>query len=277
MPVNAGVQYQLAEEEYRSANTIEEKLKALEKMYATCPKHKSSERLEQEIKGKISKFKKLLEKEKSKKKSTQKISIKKEGAATIVLVGTVNSGKSTLLNKLTNAKARVAEYEFTTKMPEVGILDYKGIKIQVIEIPAIVENFKNTLNGLMFLSIVRSADLIVLLFKTPKEKELLDKELYNISIRKIIYNNEENFKEIIWNNLDIIKVYTKMPGKKVSYPPVALKKNSCIEDLAEIVHKDFIQKFRFARVWGKSAKFDGQLSGIKHKLEDDDIVELHLK
>lgn len=277
MPVNAGVQYQLAEEDYRSANTIEEKLKALEKMYATCPKHKSSERLEQEIKGKISKFKKLLEKEKSKKKSTQKISIKKEGAATIVLVGTVNSGKSTLLNKLTNAKARVAEYEFTTKMPEVGILDYKGIKIQVIEIPAIVENFKNTLNGLMFLSIVRSADLIVLLFKTPKEKELLDKELYNVSIRKIIYNNEENFKEIIWNNLDIIKVYTKMPGKKVSYPPVALKKNSCIEDLAEIVHKDFIQKFRFARVWGKSAKFKSQQVSLNHRLEDDDIVELHLK
>ena len=47
--------------------------------------------------------------------------------------------------------------------------------------------------------------------------------------------------------------------------------------MAAHVHKDFIRKFRFARIWGKSAKFDGQQVGIEHKLKDDDIVELHLK
>jgi len=47
--------------------------------------------------------------------------------------------------------------------------------------------------------------------------------------------------------------------------------------MAEQVHKDFIKKFRFARIWGKSAKFPGQMCGINHKLKDDDIVELHLK
>ena len=74
-----------------------------------------------------------------------------------------------------------------------------------------------------------------------------------------------------------IKVKTKTPGKKPDYPPVPLKRGSTIKDLAEHVHKDFIKKFKFARVWGKSVKYDNQRCGLNHILKDDDIVELHLK
>ena len=67
MPVNPGIQYQLAEKEYQEANTVTEKLKALHNMMAKCPKHKSSEGLQKEIKEKIAKYKKIAEKEKKSK------------------------------------------------------------------------------------------------------------------------------------------------------------------------------------------------------------------
>ena len=90
------------------------------------------------------------------------------------------------------------------------------------------------------------------------------------------YNIEE-VKEKIWNNLNLIYVYTKTPGKERDYPPIALKKGSTIKDLAFHVHKDFIKKFNFAKVWGKSAKYPGMKCSIKHVLESGDIVELHTK
>ena len=55
------------------------------------------------------------------------------------------------------------------------------------------------------------------------------------------------------------------------------KVNATIKDMAENVHKDFINKFKYARVWGDSAKHDGASVGIDHKLRDNDVVEIHLK
>lgn len=278
MPINAHPEFQKAEQAYASARTSEEKLKALTLMYQTAPKHKSSEKLLANIKTKISKLKKFLEKEKIQRKGKgKKTSIKKEGAATITLVGTTNTGKSTLLKKLTGAKATIAAYKFTTKKPEVGVLDYKGIKLQIIEIPAIVENFRETEQGPTLLNTISQSDLIVILFNNPKEKNMLDRELSEIKIKKLIFDKIENFENKIWKSLDLIKVYTKQPGKKPEYPPLALRKGSVVRDLAIHVHKDFIKNFKYSKIWGKSAKFPGQVCGMNHKLEDEDIVELHMK
>src|SRR3989344_9696404 len=101
MPVNPGIDFQLAKEKYRNAQTTSEKLRALEEMYSTCPSHKGAENLIMEIKSKISKLKEKQEKE-SAKKAGYSISIKKEGAATVALLGVTNSGRSTILNSLTN-------------------------------------------------------------------------------------------------------------------------------------------------------------------------------
>src|SRR3990167_2105013 len=229
MTVNPGVEYQLAEEEFQNASTAEEKLKALQKMWSTVPKHKSSEGLQRQIKQKLSKYKDLLRKEKSFKRGSSSLSIKKEGSATISIIGVPNSGKSTLLKKLTNSNVLIADYPFSTVKPEVGILNYKGILLQIIEIPAITENFEET----------------------------------------------EKVRDKIWNSLGLIKVYTKQPGKKFEYPPLSLKKGDTVRELAERVHKDFVKNFKFARIWGKSAKFEGQRIGIDHKLRDEDIVEFH--
>jgi uncharacterized protein len=75
-----------------------------------------------------------------------------------------------------------------------------------------------------------------------------------------------------------MKIYTKEPGKKPRMDrPLCVKKGSTIRDMAAQIHKDFIRKFRFARVWGKSARFAGQQVGLDHPLEDEDIVEIHLR
>ena len=149
--------------------------------------------------------------------------------------------------------------------------------MQVVEIPAIVPNFKDTEKGPFLLSLIKQTDLVILLFNNIEEKKMLDHELIDIDKPILIYNNQEKIQDEILSRLDIIKVYTKQPGHKPAYPPIAMKKGSLIEDLAEHIHKDFIKKFKFARIWGKSAAFPGQQLGLKHKLEDDDIVELHLK
>jgi len=277
MPTNVTYEYTAAENEFHKAQTTDQKLKSLKKMLAAVPKHKGTEKLQKEIKEKIRKLKFKKQKETKQKKGSFSLTVKKEGAAQVVLVGTPNSGKSTLLNQLTGAKAEVADYPFTTTKPEIGMMDIDGVKIQIVEIPAIIENFEETEMGPTYLSILRTADLMVWLYNSTEEKKLLQKELSGISTPKLDYHQEKNSRELIWNNLNIIKVYTKEPGKKPTYPPVALKKDSAIKDMAEKIHKDFIKKFRFARIWGKSAKFPGQQVGIEHQLEDEDIVELHLK
>ena len=277
MATNPGYEYANALKKYHEAKTVNEKLKALHEMLQTAPKHKSAENLLADIKAKIAKYKKMVEKEASQKKGKTKFSIKKEGSATICIVGTTNSGKSTLLKDLTNAKPEIAPYPFTTKKPEVGTLDYNGIKLQVIEIPSIVKNFRDTKNGLAFLSIIRMSDLVILMFNNAKEKKLLEDELYDLDIPILTYTNQSNLNDKIWNKLGLIKVYTKQPGKEKDYPPVALKKNSTVRELAEHVHKDFVRKFKFARVWGKSVKFDSQRVGMDHIMQDNDIVELHIK
>lgn len=277
MPVNPTIVFQKAERTYAEAQTIQEKLKALNEMLRTAPSHKGAENLRAEIKRKLAKYKTLIEKDKQSKKGKSKYSIKKEGAATIVILGGPNSGKSTLLNKLTNKKVEVAAYPFTTREPEVATLDYKGIKIQLIEIPAIVKNFHETQNGPAFLAIIRTADLIILLSKNKDDKELLLKELEDINVKILEYEDVENIKNQIWKKLDLIKIYTKSPGKEKEYPPIAMKKNSSVKDIAKNIHKDFIKKFRFARIWGKSVHFDGAQVSLNHILKDKDIVELHLK
>ena len=279
MTTNASAQFYGSQERFRNATTSEEKLKALQEMYQLAPKHKSSEKLLSEIKAKISKYKQLATKEKQAKKSGKSLGIRKEGAAQITIIGLTNTGKSTLLNKITNIKTEVAPYKFTTKKPVIGTLDYKGVKIQIIEIPAIVENYIEQPNGPTNLSVVRQCDLIIITYKTDKDIELVKNELKANDIYKeyILYQEQDDIADEIWLRLGLIKVYTKQPGKKPTYPPIAFKKGTTVRALAEVVHKDILDNFKFARIWGKSVKHASMRYGLNHVLKDEDIVELHAK
>ncbi|MBS3146884.1 TGS domain-containing protein [Candidatus Woesearchaeota archaeon] len=309
MTTNAGFEYGKAVEKYQEARTDEEKLKALDLMFQTAPKHKSSEKLLKDIKIKISKIKAKLEKEKSKKKGRgYQLTVKKEGIAQIVILGVANSGRSFLLSKLTNAKPIISDIEYTTKLPEQGIMELNGMKIQLVEIPAIIQDFVNKENGGALSSIIRNADLIIVLLRKNLKEELnliiseldkanikLNEEIRESYVTKsikaiIVVNKEENFKIkdfnvyhineslpfYIWKNLDKFFVYTKSPKRIKDWPPVALNKDSTVGDLASVVHKDFIKKFKYAKIWG-SSKFPGQTVGLDYKLKEGDIVEFHIK
>ena len=89
-------------------------------------------------------------------------------------------------------------------------------------------------------------------------------------------NGLENMKSEIYQILNIIRVYTKTPGNKPDFDdPIILEKGSTLEDAAADVHKDFLAKLKYARVWG-SGKHDGVMVKRDHILQDGDIIELHL-
>ncbi len=85
-------------------------------------------------------------------------------------------------------------------------------------------------------------------------------------------------KDLIFKKLEFIRIYCKEAGKKADMNvPLIMRKGNTLKDVCMKLHKDFVSKFRFARIWGKSAKFPGmQLRKLDHVLEDKDIVEIHL-
>ncbi len=85
----------------------------------------------------------------------------------------------------------------------------------------------------------------------------------------------EDLKRGIFEALNIMRVYTKPPGKKPDLSePVILKKGSTVEDAGYSVHKDFVRKMKFARIWG-SEKYQGQMVKKDYILHDGDVIEFH--
>jgi len=88
--------------------------------------------------------------------------------------------------------------------------------------------------------------------------------------------NLEEAKKEIFSILDIVRAYTKAPGKAPDRnDPVILHKGSRVLDFASQIHKDFAQKLKFARIWGKE-KYDGQMVPREYILLDGDVIELHI-
>jgi hypothetical protein len=88
----------------------------------------------------------------------------------------------------------------------------------------------------------------------------------------------EELRKKIFLLLDVIRAYSKVPGKKADHnDPFSLKRGTTVIDLARAVHKDFFEKFKYARVWRKgSLSLQGQMINRDFVLEDEDIVELHI-
>ncbi len=87
----------------------------------------------------------------------------------------------------------------------------------------------------------------------------------------------EELKKAIWSRLDLMRVYMKRLGKPPDMEkPLIVRKPSSVYDVAERIHKEFARNLDHARIWGPSAKFEGQKVGIKHILKDCDVVELHM-
>jgi uncharacterized protein len=112
--------------------------------------------------------------------------VRKAGDATVVFIGLPSVGKSTLLNRLTNAKSRVASYQFTTLTAVPGMLHHRGAKIQVLDMPGIIEGASGGRGfGKRVLSVARGADLVLIILDVfqPHHLDVLKRELKEAGLR----------------------------------------------------------------------------------------------
>eukprot|EP00210_Caulerpa_lentillifera_P004281 g4084.t1 len=306
--------------------------------------------------------------------------VKKVGDVRIGLVGFPSVGKSTLLTKLTGTFSEAAAYEFTTLTAVPGIIRYRGAKIQVVDLPGIIEGAKDGKGrGRQVISSAKSCDMILIVLDCLKpitHKKLIEHELEgfgirlnkkppNIEFRKkdkggisfnsgvknsgldieavkavcseyrihnadfyckedceiddivdviegsrvyipVIYVinkidqitleelnvldklphycpicayhewNLDGLVEMIWEYLDLVRVYTKPKGKLPDYEdPVVLFREKCtVEDFCNKIHKTIIKQFKYGLVWGTSVRHRPQRVGKEHTLEDEDIVQI---
>lgn len=297
MPINAGHEYFDAEKKYLSAKTLDEKIEKLEELIRVAPKHKGAENLLAELKTRLKKLKE--KEEKGKKVGKGKKGIRKEGFQ-VALIGKTNSGKSTLLSKLTNANPKISGGLFTTTSPELGTMHYDGIKAQIVDLPSVGSKEFDY-------NVVNNADCLILVVERIEDLEEVDKVLVKATGKKILAVNKidlldeggkrklndkcrskrlncilisgesgeglEELRKKIFECMGVIRVYMKEPGKEASKIPMVLKEGSCVKDVAESIYKGFSLKVRETKLTGPSGKFANQKVGLMHVLKDKDIVE----
>jgi ribosome-interacting GTPase 1 len=329
MAANLTPQYLEAEAEYKKAQTAEERLTCLRKMYTLLPKHKASEKLQADLKTKIKHASAEVESDKHKKKGGVSYKIPRQGAGQVVLVGPPNSGKSRLLGRLTRATPEVAPYPFTTHQPTAGMMDFEDVRVQLVDLPPITAD---VMEGWVS-SMVRAADgaLLVIdladkdgpfaaeatLEKLATTKTVLvgtpPEHIEDFSvehIRTMLVANKidaegandrleivremfapqfpihviaaehgtglEELRGAVYQFLNVIRVYSKQPGKPPDKTaPFTCPVGSSVAEFAGLVHRDFVEKLKSARIWGTGV-FDGQAVGREHLLHDKDVVELHV-
>ena len=329
MAVNLTPQYHEAEEAFKKAKTAEERLECLRVMWTELPKHKASEKVQADLKTKISETKKEIEQDRrSPKKGGTSYKIPRQGAGQVLLIGGPNAGKSRILTRLSKATPEVAAYPFTTREPSAGMMDWQDVRVQLIDTPPITPDY---LGGYLS-SMIRSAELCVLCVdlgdddgifaaqavldrmagvktvllgeplaapedwsieyvrtivaanKTLAEgasdrlemlKEMLAGKFPIIELDAESGTNLEGLRDAIYQGLRVIRVYSKRPGKPADMEaPFTCPVGSTVGQMAELVHRDFAEKLKSAKVWGTGV-FDGQSVTRDHVLHDKDIVELH--
>ena len=241
--------------------------------------------------------------------------VKKEGDAQIAIVGAPNAGKSSLLKALTDVQTKVANYAFTTLKPVPAICNINGASVQFVEVPGLIEGAHEGKGmGRKLLSVAKGADFIIVVHNLEESTAELTKtirELQAVGLQDIalIVGNKfdlpqacrnleetkrkfpeltvvpisaekglglEQLREAVWDLLRLIRVFPKDKNGKIAERPVLLPRGSTVKKFAQKIHKEILGDFRYAKVWGASAKFPGQEVGLTHQLLDKDIVQLHV-
>lgn len=328
MPANLPPSYFEAEKRFRDARTPEGKMEALEEMLTIMPKHKGTDRLRADLRKRIAKLKMEAQQKKGASKRELAYSIEREGAAQILVVGAPNTGKSSLVSALTNARPETGDFPHTTWKPTPGMAPYENIQFQLVDTPPLTRDRMD----LWMTDLLRRADILTVMAdiqadalqqledafsilaglriyaegtpvppgqaKPPFMKKMLifvNKlddlkyqedymallELFGTSVRSLGGSVRRglglmDYLRELYELSGIIRVYTKAPGRETDFSaPFVLPPGSSLEELAGRVHKDFVKKLKYAKIWGKTV-YDGQMAPRDHILEDGDIVELRI-
>ncbi len=374
---------------YEETEDLAQRIVELEKLLSLAPNHKGGERMVGDYRKKLAQLKALLEKRREQERArrsgggAEEGVIRKEGAGQICLIGVTNSGKSTLINSVTNAKLDVGDYPFTTPLPTPAMLTLEDINIQLVEIPGLFEGSHETGIGRQALAVARNTDCIAIVIDLSQDIESqmkvilgeldtarirLNKEKTAVRVEKVglgghmIYGahnyqgdieevkeflnarritniivrfqksatfqqlvdaldtsvayvramvvatkgdaqgSEARFKELeenyssrfdivpisaekrenldgmswaFYRHLDILRVYTKIPGKQRERKPIVLPEGSVVEDAAAKIHKElFIERFRSAVIFRENDKIKRRVVGLNYPLQDSDIIQL---
>ena len=239
------------------------------------------------------------------------IAVRREGAAQIALVGPPNVGKSSLLQALSEIQIKTGDYPFTTLRPVPALTRIGGVLVQLVEIPGLIGGAADDRGGgRALLGVLRSVDAIVYCCRLggdPAELRTVLAEVAAAGIEKravlaatradeaadgVIATLEqafptlpvvpvsilderslEAFREAVWGLTGLIRVHLRKDGS-VDPEPLALDPGSTVADVADWVHHDLRETFSGARIWGPSARFDGQRVGRDHAVQDGDVVEI---
>lgn len=232
------------------------------------------------------------------------IAVRREGAAQIALVGAPNAGKSSLLQALSNIQIKTGAYAFTTTRPVPALTRVGGVLVQLVEIPGLIEGASEGRGGARpLLGVLRGADAIVfchdasapvdelrnvmdevttagivrpLLLAATKSDEADGSALRAafpeatvVEVSVLDDESVERFREEIWKLTGLMRVYLRDGGD-----PIALRPPATVLDVADAIHHELAMRCTGARVWGPSARFDGQQVGRGHELQDGDAVEI---
>lgn len=241
------------------------------------------------------------------------IAVRREGAAQVALVGAPNAGKSSLLHALSHVQIKIGNYAFTTLRPVPALTRIGGVLVQLLEIPGLIAGAaEDRGGGRALLGVLRGADAIVycqdstapldelltvraevaaagidlpaLLAATKIDEaqegalealQPLVPDLPVVGVSILDDASLEQFKEAIWRLTGLMRVYLRHNGV-VDAEPLALEPGATVADVADEIHHSLGAAFRSARLWGPSARFDGQQVGRDHPVQDGDIVEIIL-
>ena len=239
------------------------------------------------------------------------IAVRREGAAQICLVGPPNVGKSSLLQALSEIQIKTGDYAFTTLRPVPALTRIGGVLVQLVEIPGLIEGASEDRGGgRALLGVLRGADAIVYCCRAsadPAELQVVRHEVIAAGIDKpsmlaatqaddapaaavariaaafpdlavvavsvLDEDSLEAFRQAVWSLTGLIRVRLRKNGV-VQNEPIALDPEATVAHVADAIHHDLAASFSGARVWGPSARFDGQRVGREHRVADGDSVEI---
>lgn len=312
MPANLTPDYLAAEQALKRAETQQERIAALEEMLATLPKHKGTEKLQADIRRRLSQARKESQK-KGGAHSSPMYFVRREGAGQVVLLGPPNSGKSSLLAALTHAHPEIAAYPFTTRMPLPGMMRFEDVSIQLVDTPAMSHDFTEPWMS----QVVKHGDLWVLVVD-PDDPDVLGETEWilttvdswrcpppallaankldaadaadNFAALQDLYRGRfsclgvsaltgaglAEFRREVFRLLNVIRFYSKAPGKKPDLAvPYILRRGATVQDAAGLVHRDFAEHLHHARLFRKDHAQDGRMVERTHVVDDCDILEFH--
>ena len=236
------------------------------------------------------------------------ISVRREGAAQIALVGPPNAGKSSLLQALSSIQIKTGDYAFTTTRPVPALTRINGVLVQLVEIPGlIVGASEGRGGGRALIGVLRGADAIVFCHDAsapPAELQAVLAELEAAGVDKpsllaatkadeagpealaaafpetdvlgvsvLDDDSLEAFRQAVWRLTCLLRVFLRSGGE-IEDEPVALQPPVTVLDVADSIHHELAARCVGARVWGPSARFEGQRVGREHALVDGDAVEI---